>query len=96
MLVFTLNVLMFVLPAVISLIIHKYLRHGDLSLKKKLALFAVYFIITNVLTFCISYYRGVKDLNFSVMSLSYRLKYMGLGIILGFFMPFVICLLTEG
>lgn len=90
-----LNVLMFILPAVISLVIHEYLRHGDLSLKKKTALLAVYFIITNVVTFCISYIRGVKDFNFSVMSLSYRLKYMGLGMVLGFFLPFIICLLTE-
>lgn len=90
-----LSVLMFTLPALFSLIIHNYLRHGELSGKRKLVLFVVYLLLINGITFGVSYVRGVKGLRFGDMTLSYRLKYMSLGGVLGFVVPFVVCLLTE-
>ena len=86
---------MFIVPAFFSLVIHNYLRHGELSGKRKAFFLAVYLLLINLITFAVSYIRGVKGLRFSDMTLSYRLKYMGLGIVLGFVMPFVVCLLTE-
>ena len=90
-----LSVLMFFIPAGISVIIHNYLRHGEVSTKKKLALFICYLCIINATTYVTSYLRGVKTIDFRYMTVSYRLKYMGLGSVLGFFMPFVVCLFTE-
>ena len=90
-----LNIAMFIIPAIFSVIIHDYLRHGEVPARKKTILFIVYIILTNLITYCISYLRGIKGFNFEEMTLSYRLKYMGLGCVLGFVMPFIVCLLTE-
>ena len=90
-----LNIAMFIIPAIFSVIIHDYLRHGEVPARKKAILFLVYIILINLITYCISYFRGVKGFNFEEMTLSYRLKYMGLGGVLGFVMPFIVCLFTE-
>lgn len=90
-----LSISMFIVPAVFSLIIHDYLRHGELPGHKKVILFVTYLIFINLVTFLVSYLRGVKGLRFNDMTLSYRLKYMGLGGVLGFIMPFIVCLFTE-
>ena len=90
-----LSVLMFFLPAMFSLVIHSCLRHGELSGKRKIVFFFVYLFITNAITFTVSYFRGVKALHFADMTVSYRLKYMGLGCVLGFILPFFVCLLAE-
>ena len=90
-----LNIAMFVIPAVFSIVIHDYLRHGEVTRNRKLVLFAVYLVLINFVTFSISYFRGVKGISFKGMTLSYRLKYMGLGGVLAFVMPFIVCLLTE-
>ena len=92
---FILNIAMFVVPGLFSVIIHNYLRHGEVITKKRLILFIVYTILINLITFSVSYARGVKGFYFAEMTLSYRLKYMGLGGVLGFVMPFIVCLLTE-
>ncbi len=78
-----------------SLVIHSCLRHGELSGKRKIVFFFVYLFITNAITFTVSYFRGVKALRFADMTVSYRLKYMGLGCVLGFILPFFVCLLAE-
>ena len=90
-----LSIVMFIVPAVFAVVIHNYLRHGELTAKRKLVLFIEYSILINFITFGVSYLRGVKGLYFQDMTLSYRLKYLGLGGVLGFVMPFIVCLLTE-
>ncbi len=95
MILAALSIVMLVAPAIFSLIIHMCLRHGEVEKKRSIVLFFVYLAIINILTFAVSYIRGVKVLNFSNMTVSYRLKYMGLGFTLGFVMPFIVCLLTE-
>ena len=90
-----LSIAMFIVPAIFSLIIHNYLRHGEVPSHKKIILFLTYLILINLVTFIVSYIRGVKGFHFADMTLSYRLKYMGLGCVLGFIMPFVVCLFTE-
>lgn len=95
MMLTALSVMMFIVPALFSIVIHDYLRHGELSIKKKTALFFLYLILINIITFGVSCFRGVKGFRFNDMTLSYRLKYIGLGGVLGFIMPFVVCLLTE-
>ncbi len=90
-----LSICMFILPSFFSLIIHIYLRHGDVSAKRKIIHFFIYFVIINAITFLVSYARGIKSLNFDDMTSTYKLKYLGLGGCLGFIMPFFVCLLTE-
>ena len=90
-----LSILMFFLPALFSLVIHSCLRHGELSGKRKIIFFTIYLIIINAITYFVSYVRGVKAFHFVDMTVSYRLKYMGLGCVLGFILPFFICLMTE-
>ncbi len=90
-----LNILMFIAPAIVSLVIHDYLRHGEIKNIRKVILYIIYLFLINLITFTISYIRGVKGFNFDNMSLSYRLKYMGLGCVFGFIMPFIVCLVTE-
>ena len=90
-----LSVAMFIFPALFSVAIHNYLRHGEVRTQRKAVLFVVYLLTINAITYGVSYARGVKAFRFSDMTLSYRLKYMSLGVVLGFVMPFIICLLTE-
>ena len=90
-----LTIMMFIIPPMFSLVIHNYLRHGELSGKRKALLFVEYIVLLNAITILASYVRGIKGLKFADMTLSYRLKYLGLGCILGFVLPFVVALLTE-
>lgn len=90
-----LSIAMFILPAFFSLAIHDYLRHGEVKTSRKAKLLIVYFLTINAVTYSMSYFRGVKGFRFSDMTLSYRLKYLTLGIVLGFVMPFIIALLME-
>ncbi len=90
-----LNIMMFVIPSLLALIVHEYLRHGELEINKKIVLLGAYFIMTNVISTGFSFARGVRGFNFLDMTLSYRLKYMGLGLVMGLVLPFVVCILTE-
>lgn len=45
--------------------------------------FLLFFIIINICTFSISYVRGVRELNFDQMTITYRLKYVAVEIVLG-------------
>ena len=89
------NIFMFIIPAVFALVIHNYLRHGELEARKKLVDFAIYFVLINIVTFMFSFVRGVKEINFAEMTLTYRIKYIGLGCVLAFVLPFPVCLMTE-
>ncbi len=86
---------MFLVPAIVSVIIHNYLRHGEMTTKRKIVSFLVYLLLISIITFGVSYARGVKALHFDNMTISYRLKFMSFGAVLGFILPFVVCLLTE-
>lgn len=90
-----LYIFMFIVPAVFALLIHNYLRHGEMTNKRKLIFLLVYFFLLNGIILGIAWLRGVKGLNFEGMTLSYKLKYGILGMIFGFIVPFPMCLLTE-
>lgn len=89
------SVAMLIVPAFFSIIIHMCLRHGEVETKRIVILFFLYLFIINVITYVVSYARGVTRLDFNNMTTSYRLKYIGLGCVLGFILPFIVCLLTE-
>lgn len=90
-----LNVVMLVVPAFFALLIHNYLRHGEMNGKRKVIFGIVYFILLNGITLGVSYLRGVKGLRFDGMTITYKLKYTIFGGVMGFVIPFPICLLTE-
>lgn len=90
-----LNILMFIVSPIFAWIIHNYLTHGDMSGKRKVFFLGLYVVLMNALVFGVSYIRGVKGLSFADMTMSYKLKYIGLGCVLGFIVPFPICLLME-
>lgn len=74
-----LDIAMVLFPPVLAWIIHIYLRRGSASRKKKAFFFLLYFLLINIGTFSVSYLRGVKKFDFRNMTLSYKLKYLGLG-----------------
>ena len=74
-----LNLAMILFPAFLAWVVHAYLMHRDLGSRKKAFLFVLYFLIINAGTFGGSYLRGVRGLDFSNMTLSYRIKYLVLG-----------------
>lgn len=89
------NILMFVLPAIMAWTIHNYLTHGEMRRKRKIIFAVVYLVLVNVIVFGVSYIRGVKGLQFYDMTMSYKMKYLGLGVLVGFFLPFPLCLIVE-
>lgn len=85
-----LSIMMFVTPAFFSLGIHNYLNHGKMLLKKEATYLCVYLVLINLCTFLVSCIRGVKELNFEDMTVSYRLKYLALGCLFALAMPFAV------
>lgn len=49
----------------------------------------------NGILYAISWIRGVKRLDPSNMTFTYHIKWIGLGIALGFVIPFIVCLIAE-
>lgn len=90
-----LNIAMLIVPPIFAWIIHIYLRHGDMSTKRKLIFVIVYFVLINFIAIATTYLRGIGGLNFNNMTLTFRIKYIGFGCVLGIVVPFVVCLLTE-
>ena len=89
------NILMFTIPPLFAWAIHIYLRHGEMSGKRKFFFFFLYQLLINGCTYGVSYLRGIRGFSFADMTVSYRMKYMGLGCVLGFMFPFIVCLLSE-
>lgn len=90
-----LEIAMMFAPPLLALIIHNYLRHGEMSGKRKLAFYILYAIVINACCFGTSYIRGVQGFRLENMTMTYQLKYIALGVVLGIFVPFPMCLLTE-
>ena len=89
------NIAMFTVPPLFAIIIHSYLRHGEMSGKRKVCFFMVYTLLINAWVYSVSCLRGVTRIVFEHLTVSYRMKYMGLGVLLGFILPFVVCLAME-
>lgn len=90
-----LSIVMFIAPPTLAWTIHNWLRHGEMDRKRQIVFFFVYMILINAVILCISYIRGVKGISFSNMTISYRLKYLGIGCVSGGIVPFLVCLLAE-
>ena len=59
-------ILMLIVPAVFAVVIHSYLRHGDMSGRRKILFFAIYIVLINLLCFAVSWVRGVHGFDMSV------------------------------
>lgn len=90
-----LSILMFIVPAALSLIIHMCLRHGEVQNMRKPVLYVLYVFVNNAITIAVSYFRGVKHIDISNMTPTYIYKYFGLACVVGFIVPFFVCLMTE-
>ena len=90
-----LELIMFVLPSYWAVKIHNYLRHGKKTKKEMLLFFILYLVLINSIEIITMYARGIKGFDFSDMTLSFKIKYICLGVLLGFFLPFPMCLITE-
>lgn len=90
-----LSIAMFIVPPLFALVIHNYLRHGEMGGHRK-AIFGVsYLIIINLITYMVCCLRGVASLNFENMTITFKAKYLGLGCVLAIVIPFIVCLITE-
>lgn len=86
---------MFCVPPLFALAVHNYLRHGEMTGKRKVIFYMVYFCVINLFSLGVSYLRGVKGIVFADMTITYKIKYIGLGAVCGLVMPFPVCLITE-
>lgn len=89
------NISMLILPPILAWMIHIYLRHGDMSEKLKVVLLLTYFSLINLITIAVTYLRGIGGLNFNNMTLSFRIKYICFGCVLGITIPFAMCVLVK-
>lgn len=95
MLEFIVFVVMLLIPPVFALVIHAYLRHGNMNKRKKLIYYEVYLLIINLISYLIARLRGLPGFDHSNMTMTYKLKFLGCGIVEGFFVPFIVCLISE-
>ena len=89
------NLAMLVLPPLVAWCIHIFLRQDELGQKKKILFFLFYFILINLFTFAVSYFRGVTELRFDNMTLTYKIKYMCMGCAWAFVLPFFVGIFTD-
>lgn len=81
-----LNISMFFMPATFIYMIHirtAKCKGGGYAERRKALIFLWYFFLINVCTFLVSCARGIGWFRFDKMTVSYRLKYMGLGMACG-------------
>lgn len=74
---------------------HIYLKHGDVSGKKKALYLLLYFILVHAIVLSVAFARGVRGLTLQTMTLDYVIKHLGAGMVCAFIAPFFCCLLLE-
>ncbi len=89
------NIIMLCAPSVIACLIHYFLRQEEMSFRRKSFFYIVYVVLINMCVLAVSAIRGVIGLQFIGMTLSYKIKYIGLGSVFGFIVPFPVCILLE-
>lgn len=89
------NISMFLFsPVLISMIHIKRANRmgGGYSNSRKLLISLLYTLFINVCTFLVSCARGVKTIHFEQMTVSYRLKYIGVSLVFGLFFGAILLL----
>jgi len=83
------------LPPFIAWGEHLYLRHGEVSGKRKILYFLLYFVLIHAAVFGVAYYRGVRGLTWQLVTMDYELKHLGAGLVCAVLLPFLGCLVLE-
>lgn len=81
-----LNISMFLISPLMIFMIHikmAYRMGGGYSNCRKMLIFLLYMLSVNVCTFLVSCARGIGFFHFEQMTISYRFKYMGVGLFFG-------------
>lgn len=84
-----------VVPPFLAWAEHIYLKHGEVSGKKKMLYLLLYFILIHALVLGIAYGRGVRGLTFQTITADYMIRHLGAGLVCAFIVPFFCCLLVE-
>lgn len=74
---------------------HIYLKHGEVSGKRKAFYLLLYFTLIHALVLGMAYGRGVRGLTFQTITADYMIKHLGAGLVCAFIVPFFCCLLLE-
>lgn len=87
-----LNIGMFLVPPLMAYILHMgnaNRKGGGYDNRRKRRIFLLYMLSVNACTYLVSCARGIKTFSFEQMTISYRMKYMGLGFAFGLLFGFV-------
>ena len=84
-----------IIPPCIAWAEHVYLKHGEVSRKRKMLYLLLYFILVHALVLGIAYGWGVCDLTFQTMTAEYVIRHLGTGLVGAFIVPLLCCLLFE-
>ena len=87
-----LNIGMFLVPPLMAYILHvgnANRKGGGYDNRRKRRIFLLYMLSVNACTYLVSCARGIKTFSFEQMTISYRMKYMGLGFAFGLLFGFV-------
>ena len=80
------SISMFLISPLLAYIVHirsGYHKGGGYSNRRKALIFLLYLLSINVCTFLVSCARGIGEFHFAQMTVSYRLKYIGVGLAFG-------------
>lgn len=90
-----LNFAMISIPPVITWYVWQQKDKNSVSFIRKIIRYVICILGVNSCTFLIAYMRGVKGFSFQDMTVSYRIKYILLGLILSLFLPLVLRLFKK-
>lgn len=74
---------------------HIYLKHGEVSGKRKVLYLLLYFVLIHLMTAGAAYAGGARGVALKTLSSDYVLKHLGAGLVYAFIAPFFICLMVE-
>ena len=80
------------LPPLLAWGEHIYLRHGEVSGKRRVLYLLLYFVLIHAVVFGAAYVRG---LYFQMVTLDYAIRHLGFGLICALIAPFFCCLILE-
>lgn len=84
-----------VVPPFIAWTEHIYLKHGEVSGKRKALYLLLYFILVHAFTLVMTYGCGGRGLSYETMTTEDAIRHLGIGSVWAFTVPFLGCLLFE-
>ena len=90
-----LGVAAIILPPFLAWGTHIYLRHGEVSGKRRVLYLLLYFLLIHVFVISLAYGKGVRGMTLETISYDYVIKHLGAGLVCAFIAPFFICLIVE-